>query len=83
MNDYLTFKKMITPIVLQILFWLAVLGIVIYALSTMFGSSFWMGLLTLILGPIVVRIYFELMIILFKIHDQLNVIRKNTENKPM
>lgn len=74
MNDYLTFKKMITPILIQGLFWLGVVGCVISGLF-MFSQSFITGLLTILLGPIVVRLYCELIIVIFSINDSLNEIK--------
>jgi len=70
MNEYLTFRKMITPIFIQVIFWLGVLGCVITGLGTMSQSAL-MGLATLILGPLVVRIYCELIIVVFKMNEAL------------
>jgi len=61
---------MITPIFIQIIFWLGVLGCVIAGLGTM-GQSVLQGLATLILGPLVVRIYCELIIVVFKMNEAL------------
>jgi len=39
MQDFIKFRKMITPLIIQILFWVGVAGTVIAAL-VMMGSSF-------------------------------------------
>ena len=39
MEDFIKFRKMITPLIIQILFWVGVAGTVIAAL-VMMGSSF-------------------------------------------
>ncbi len=75
MNEYLTFQKMLTPVVIQIIFWILTVIVILSALTLMFQGSFWYGLMVLIFGPLLVRIYCELMIIMFRIHDCLCEIR--------
>ena len=70
---------MITPVILKALFWIVVLVIVVGAIVTMVGGQFWYGLLSLILGPFVLRIFFELILVTFQINDSLADIRKNTQ----
>ena len=77
MDEFLTFKKMITPVIIQILFWIGVVGAVIGGIAQM-GQSFIMGLLMVIIGPIAVRIYCELIIVIFSINDNLREIKKAT-----
>jgi hypothetical protein len=85
MNDYLTFDKFITPVIIQILFWLGLAGIVILALwmivSGLPGGGV-MGLIYLLLGPIFWRVYMELLLVMFKIHAELHLIRKQGESRP-
>jgi hypothetical protein len=71
--EYLTsFKKMITPLIIQVLYWIGIAGVVIAAFSFMFRrGGFWIGLVYLVLGPIMVRVYAELLIVLFRMHDAL------------
>jgi len=80
MNDFLSFRKMITPIFIQVIFWVAVVLCVISALIMMTGGGIYVlyGLMYLVLGPFVVRIYCELLIILFRIYDELVAIRTGT-----
>lgn len=86
MDDFLKFRKMITPAIIQILFWVGVAGSVIAALVIMGASfgrygggvgTFLSGLLMLVLGPVVVRIYCELLILFFRINETLTEIRDN------
>ena len=110
-GDFLTFRLMITPILLQIIFWFGVAACVIQggllivtslnvprssfdrditdpdkvekvekgtdkkaktAPATQFSPLLFAGgVSVLIFGPLVVRLYCELMIIIFKIHDEL------------
>ena len=86
MKDFFNFKKMITPVIIKVLFWLGILGCIIAGIfqivmgSTMelgFGGELvFMGIGYIVLGPIVVRIYCELLIILFSINDTLTDIKK-------
>jgi hypothetical protein len=76
MNDFLTFRKMITPLFIQVIFWVGVVGAVIAALITMFHTSFFAGIVALVVLPLFVRIYCELLILFFKIHEELVSIRQ-------
>ena len=76
MNEYLSFKKMITPLIIQIAFWIGVVVTVVMGFVTMGQEGFLQGLLLIIVGPIVVRIYCELIIIIFSINDTLRETHK-------
>lgn len=71
-KDFLAFKKMITPTFIQVIFWLGVAGCVIGGLAAMFTVDFLQGLIMLILGPIMVRIYCEIMIVFFRMQQSLH-----------
>lgn len=78
-KDWLSFDKMIAPIIIKILFWVGCVAFVIFGIVTIiqafgrFGSawSFLSGLLIIVLGPIMVRVWCEILIVIFKIHDSL------------
>lgn len=84
MDDFLKFRKMITPVIIQILFWVMVAIAVIGAL-VMMGSSFGRygtgiggflgGLIFLVVGPVMVRVYTELLILFFRMNETLTEIR--------
>ena len=78
MNDFLSFKYMITPGVLKILCYI---GMVVAFVMRLLGlvADTYVGIGTMILGPIVVRIYTELMLIIFEIHAELKRINNNSE----
>lgn len=79
--EFLTFRKMVTPIFIQLLFWLGVIGVIIAGVVTMtMGDEPVLGILMVILGPLVVRIYAELMIVLFRIHSSLNQLVKISQD---
>jgi len=79
MKDFLFFRKMITPVIIQILFWAGVAFTVIGGIVAMFTTGFLYGLAMVVLGPIGVRIWCELLIVLFKVNDTLTDIRNNTK----
>ena len=74
-QDYLFFRKMLTPLIIQIVFWIGVVVTFVGGIVAMFTTGFLQGLLTAILGPVIVRIWTELIIVMFKINDSLSDIR--------
>ena len=90
MNDFLTFRKLITPTIIQVIFWIGVAVCVLGGLVAIVqgagghqgtGPQVLRGVLLMILGPLAVRIYCELLIIMFRIHDRLTEISNNTGSK--
>jgi sensor histidine kinase YesM len=77
--EFAKFKKMITPVVIQVLFWLLVAACLIMALVSFGQAQILTGIVTLVLGPLFVRIYCELLILAFRIRDLLEEISKNTK----
>lgn len=76
MGEYLSFRKMITPVFIQVIFWIAVAGIVIAALVQIANDSAGAGILLLILGPLGARVYAEILIVIFRINDNVGAIRQ-------
>jgi hypothetical protein len=84
-KDLLFFEKMITPMVVTYLYWLGILGSFISGLIIIFSSfsfgSLLSGIIFFIFGVICSRVFYELVIILFKINEKLTVIAGNTKEK--
>lgn len=80
-QKFASFDKMLTPTIIKIIFWLGVIFFVITGLVAMFegGVAILGGLLTIILGPLFVRIYCEMLILFFKIHDSINALNDKVE----
>jgi len=87
-SDLLTFKKMITPTIIQIIFWVGIIacviggivGIVVGAVrNTATGVLY--GLVALIVGPLAVRIYCESLILVFRINDTLTEISNKMDRQ--
>ena len=75
MNDFLSFKYMITPGVLKILCYI---GMVVAFVAGLLGlaADIYVGIGTMILGPLAVRMYSELLLVVFEIHGELKRINK-------
>jgi Domain of unknown function (DUF4282) len=95
--DFLLFRKMIAPVVIQIFFWFGFVGCVL------FGGLLFARVLTLLqagerfgpvagylfgtlavwfLGPLLVRVACEVLILFFRMNDTLNEIKKATQELP-
>jgi hypothetical protein len=74
MGEYLTFRRMITPVFIQVIFWIAVAAIVIAGLVQL-GDEPVAGILIILFGPLFVRIYAEILIVIFRINDNVAAIR--------
>ena len=70
MSDFLSYKYMITPGILKILSYIAMVGCVIAGIFTAFVEPI-SGIGMIVLGPILARIYTELMLVIFEIHNEL------------
>lgn len=90
MNDFLSFRKMITPVIIQIIFWIGVVGFIVLgfvmigigaSLPWGGGTSILSGIACILLGPIGVRIYCEILILFFRMNETLTEIKNNTEPK--
>jgi uncharacterized membrane protein len=74
MKAFLNYEYMITPGVLKILSYISMAVAVIVGLVTAFTADPISGIGITVLGPIVIRIYAELMLIVFEIHRELRKI---------
>lgn len=83
-KTFLSFDKMITPTLIKIIFYIGIImstltgiGMILGGMRSHFGGGIqvFLGLLTLVISPIIVRVYCELLIVIFKIHDSLNEIK--------
>lgn len=77
MEEYVTFRKMVTPVIIQIVFWILFAIVVLVGLLTL-AQNVLGGLLILVVGPIAVRIYAEILIVLFQINEALQELRENS-----
>ena len=80
MKAFLYYEYMITPGILKIISYIGAVVSIIVGLFTAFTAGLLEGLAIAIGGPIVCRIYAELMLVLFEIHKELKKIRKKERN---
>jgi len=90
MKDFLAFRTMLTPVLIQIIFWVGAgiciligLMFILSGATAQYGGSanVLKGLAILILGPLTVRIYCEILIIFFRINETLTEIKHVLEER--
>ena len=82
LRDFLTFRRMITPLLIQALFWILsaivmIIGVVLLIVGDGPGQRV-AGFLMIFLGPLAVRVYLEIFMVVFRINETLTDIRANT-----
>jgi len=83
MDRFFSFDKMLTPTIIKILFWIGLVFVgltglvfIISGLNTYAGGFITLsGIGILVVGPIFVKVYCELLIVMFKMHETLVEIR--------
>jgi hypothetical protein len=92
MSDFWAFRTMVTPVIIQILFWVGVfICLVAGAIMVIYGATqyqagqgqyLWQGLLLFFLGPLGVRVYCEILIVFFRINETLTEIEHSLKPRP-
>jgi|TARA_Y100000401_G_scaffold34910_1_gene26052 hypothetical protein len=74
MKQFINYETMITPGIVKVLSWI---GMVVALIVGLLGITVdpLTGIGTAILGPVAVRIYAEILLIIFEIHKTLTQIR--------
>lgn len=89
MKNIFFFDAMLTPKIITVVYWLMLVGVVISGLGIIFasfgaysggGMMFLGGLATIVFGAIGVRIWCELLIVLFKINDNIRRLADKQES---
>ena len=77
MNSLLSFDTFITPKVITIIYWLSLFAVFVGGISVMFSgmgaAGFFAGLMVFVLGSISVKIYCELIMVLFRNNKYLKI----------
>ena len=88
-NKFLNFDEMVSPLIIKIIYWVGValvvlsgLGMIISGIGSRYGGGIQVlcGLLTIVIGPFLVRIWCEIMIVIFEIHKNLVEINRRSQN---
>ena len=79
MKQFINYETMITPGIVKVLSWIGmvvalIVGLLGITVDPLTGSG------TAILGPVAVRIYAEILLIIFEIHKTLTEIRDGKSN---
>lgn len=92
MSDFWAFRTMVTPVIIQIIFWVGALiclfvgaGMIIMGASAYrpdMGHYVWKGVLLFLLGPLGVRVYCEILIVFFRINETLTEIKHDLDGRP-
>ena len=94
--DFLAFRRMVTPVVIQIVFWLAeVLNVIIwidfidrtgrtvsyFGQSGLNGAVVLLGILLMLISALGIRIYLEVLAVIFRINENVFSIRRRLESR--
>lgn len=80
MKDFFVFRTMITPMIVQVLFWMALLFSIIVAIFDFTHGKYLYGFEIIIFGPLLARILAELIMIFFRMNDSLDKIATSLTN---
>ncbi len=72
--DILLFRRMVAPVILQVLFW-AGIGGTLYGAWVLFSLGHWAWWIALIFGSLATRVLFETAILAFRAYERLGEIR--------
>ena len=77
MRDFLRFRRMLTPLLIEIIFWAGTIMCIITGLKNMLTpGGIVLGISILISGPIALRLISEIIIVLFRIHQALETMSR-------
>jgi hypothetical protein len=77
-SDFLNFRLMIAPVVIQVLFWIGLVVLLGAGITLLTMRYTLYGIGTLILGPFVWRITCEYSILFYRMHDCLEQLARNS-----
>ena len=76
MKNIFLLNEMITPKIITFVYWVLLFAVLMTGISVLFEGKI-SGILAIVGGAIIARIWCELLIVLFKIHENLSEIAKN------
>ncbi len=85
LKHLLTFDSLITPKIIIIIYWFCILCSILLGLLSILNvlsiASIIRAIIIIIGGILTSRVYCELILVIFKIHDQLKLINENTKQQ--
>jgi hypothetical protein len=80
MQDLLSFNRMITPVFIHVIYWIGIVAVMLAGFGFVAGGGgILKGLLAMVVGAVVVRVGCEVLIVLFRINDNLAAIRNSKQ----
>ena len=76
LTDILTFKTLLAPVLLQVLFWAGMVGN-FYGSWWLYSHGNWAWIVSLVFGSLAIRIIFESLMLRFRSYEVLLEIRAN------
>ena len=77
-RDFLAFRRLLMPVLLQVLFW-AGIGGTLYGAFWLFTHDNWAWWMALVFGTLMTRLIFESLLLRYKTYECLVAIRKRLE----
>jgi len=74
----LNFRKMFSMTIIKLMYLISMLFITLMGLVVLFSENFFGGLLTIIIGNLIIRVVYELCLLVFSIHENLSQINHTT-----
>lgn len=81
MNDVLNFKVMLTGVVAKILYIAFTIVVLIVGVVAMFAANFFVGLIGMLILELILRLFFELVMVLFSIQENLVVFNDRIDDR--
>lgn len=85
LGDHFTFRRMIIPSLIQVVYWIATAVVILGGLNYLiFGDSTVErlgGLAAIIIGPVIVRLWAEIVMVVFRINGTLTDIKESLERR--
>ncbi|MGQ4003036.1 DUF4282 domain-containing protein [Francisellaceae bacterium CB299] len=79
LKKFISFNDFITPSIIVFIFWLSLVGISLSGIVAIFFGNFIYGIIEIIFGAVFTKVFCEMLIVLFKINENLKEIAKNTQ----
>ncbi len=78
MQDLFSFKKMITPVFINVIYWIGIIAVLLNAIGTVVGGAGTVKRVAVaVVGLIIVRVGCEVLLTLFRINENLDALRNS------
>jgi len=75
MRDFLSFRRMLTPLLIQGIFWLSLVLLLVVGVVDLVKGEIISGLEVIFIGPILSRIICEMLVLFFRMNESLTDIQ--------